>query len=270
MKTPITYYGGKLSLWHHIGPMIPKHMVYTEVFFGGGTVFWSKNPAKNETINDRLDYVINFYRVIQNSFRPLKLLIDQSLMSRSTHRQAYRILMNRDSNRIVRAWAFWYCSNMSFSQKIGGGMKYSNDVSVAPAIVLKNKKREFTDLLVERIENTSIENDDALRVLTSRDVKDSFHYLDPPYVGADMGHYKGYKESDYIDLLDVMSDLNGKFIMSNYRSDLLDDYVKNNSWNYTEITKRLQAPKKKNQNKIEALVWNFNKQGVQIPLNFKK
>jgi DNA adenine methylase len=61
VKTPIVYYGGKTSIVNHLLDMVPVHEVYTETFFGGGTLFWAKDPVKNETINDRLDIVINFY-----------------------------------------------------------------------------------------------------------------------------------------------------------------------------------------------------------------
>ena len=52
MKTPISYYGGKQSLLKHILPLIPEHRIYVEPFFGGGAVFFAKEPAKVEVIND--------------------------------------------------------------------------------------------------------------------------------------------------------------------------------------------------------------------------
>lgn len=73
---------------HEIIPLIPKHEVYTETFFGGGSVFFRKEPAKNETINDRLDMVINFYTILKTQYRSLKNLIDSSLLSRTTHTHA--------------------------------------------------------------------------------------------------------------------------------------------------------------------------------------
>jgi phospholipid/cholesterol/gamma-HCH transport system ATP-binding protein len=78
----------------HILPIIPKHDIYTEVFFGGGAVYWAKQPAKNETINDRLDYVINFYTQLKTNFSQLSKLIQGSLVSRSMHSKALLILKN--------------------------------------------------------------------------------------------------------------------------------------------------------------------------------
>ncbi|MDR1937317.1 MAG: DNA adenine methylase [Tannerellaceae bacterium] len=72
LKTPITYYGGKQQMLRHILPLIPKHRIYVEPFFGGGAVFWGKEPAKVEFINDHDGEVINFYRVLKLQFPELK------------------------------------------------------------------------------------------------------------------------------------------------------------------------------------------------------
>lgn len=263
MKTPIAYYGGKLSIVHHILPIIPDHEVYTEVFFGGGTVFFAKKPVLNETINDKLDIVINFYKVLKGNYRALSKLIDSTLMSRTIHREALAMLRNGQGSNVERAWAFWFCSNFSYANKIGGGIKYSNDQSVSPPRVLKNKKKEFTELLLRRIENATIENNDALIILRSRNVSKAFHYIDPPYPGADQGHYKGYDFNEFEKLLQLLEVLKGKFILSNYPSPMLDDYTKRNGWYIKEVVTRLKAPRKKSPVKHELLVANY-------PLNSQK
>jgi hypothetical protein len=47
----------------YILPLIPEHKIYTEAFFGGGAVFWAKEPAKVEFINDHNGEVINFVNI---------------------------------------------------------------------------------------------------------------------------------------------------------------------------------------------------------------
>ena len=54
MKTPISYYGGKQQLATEILQLIPEHECYTESFFGGGAIFWAKEPAKLEVVNDNV------------------------------------------------------------------------------------------------------------------------------------------------------------------------------------------------------------------------
>ncbi len=92
VKTPIVYYGGKTAIMSHLLEMVPVHEVYTETFFGGGALFWAKNPVKNETINDRLDIVINFYRVLRTNFNKLKKLVDATLIGRSIHNEALTVI----------------------------------------------------------------------------------------------------------------------------------------------------------------------------------
>jgi len=69
VKTPIVYYGGKTSIIQHILPLIPEHSAYNEAFFGGGTVLFAKDPAKNETNDQRpVGYRDQFLSRIENEF----------------------------------------------------------------------------------------------------------------------------------------------------------------------------------------------------------
>jgi DNA adenine methylase len=61
MKTPISYYGGKQKMIPHILPLIPEHKIYVEPFFGGGAIFFAKEPSKIEVINDIDKRVYNFW-----------------------------------------------------------------------------------------------------------------------------------------------------------------------------------------------------------------
>lgn len=265
LRTPISYYGGKQALLHHILPLIPPHEVYTETFFGGGAVFWAKPPAKNETINDKLDVVVNFYRVLKTQFKKLKPLIEQSLISRAMHKEAGDIIRAHKKgikqDRIQLAWAFWLCTNFSHSNKLTGGVKFSNRVDTTIPVTLRNKKNEFTKFLVSRIENAHIEKKDALFILRSRNVETAFHFQDPPYYNADQGHYKGYTLEDYTALLEWNAkECTGKFILTSYPSEILTQYIKENNWNYKEILLNLQAGPKKGRTgrmKTEVIVWNY-------------
>lgn len=268
VKTPIVYYGGKTSILNHLLEMVPVHEVYSETFFGGGTLFWAKAAVKNETINDRLDIVINFYRVLKNDFKKLKKMVDATLIGRSIHHEALNTIRLHKTgitvDRVNLAWAFWVCTNFAFSNKIGGGYKYSNDMSVAVPDTLKKRKENFTELLVERIEHAYIENDDAVKILRSRNVKKAFHYVDPPYPNADQGHYAGYTFEDYENLLSFLAhECKGKFLLSSYNSDMLTDYIQVHGWHKKEITHRVGGsrevnPKLNRKDRTEVLVSNYS------------
>ncbi len=267
MKTPITYYGGKQAMINYLLELVPEHEVYTEVFFGGGTLFFAKNPDKNETINDKLDIVINFYQQLKSNFTALKKKIEASLISRTQFNKSLSMLKNKKNyTNLDLAWAFWYCCNVSYYNKIGSGIRYSDNQHTLVNPVLRHKKEQFTELLVKRIENAQIENTDALKILKKRDFKDAFHYIDPPYMGADQGHYKGYTEKDFIKLLNVCSKLKGKFLLSNYESDILNQYIEKYNWNKKEIINKPKAPIKSGTKKKELLVWNYTINNMQLEL----
>ncbi len=164
-------------------------------------------------------------------------------------------------DRVNLAWAFWYSVNNSFMNKVSGssGMKYSNDQGSSHSESLNNYKKYFDEKFVRRIEHSFIENDDAIKILRSRNVKDAFHYQDPPYINTYQGHYAGYAEEEYLKLLNFnQEECRGKFLLSSYNSDMLQDYIERNGWNKMEISKRLQASNKRNIGKVEVLVWNYN------------
>lgn len=265
LKTPLAYYGGKQAIISHILPLIPHHEVYTEVFFGGGTVFFAKNPATNETINDRFDLIINFYRVLKNNYKSLKKRIDQTLLSRYDFLEAKKILKKWNSSlinkpgRIDAAWATWFIFNFSNNNKLGGGLKFFNATCGAMPDILNNKKHRFTEHLVERLKHATIENREAIKVLKSRNTVNAFHSIDPPYLGANQGHYSGYEDNDLIDLLDwCQTECKGKFLLHNYNSKILTDYIEKNNWHKKEIITNRTSPYKTEIKNCEVMVYNYD------------
>ena len=91
MKTPVTYYGGKQRMLSIILPMIPEHQIFVEPFVGGGAVFFAKEPAKVELINDKNGEVVNFYNVVKTRFPELKELVDATLHSEKQQKETKHI-----------------------------------------------------------------------------------------------------------------------------------------------------------------------------------
>lgn len=63
----------------------------------------------------------------------------------------------------------------------------------------------FDQSIYTRSENAQIDNADAFKVIESHDSPDSFHYIDPPYIDSNQGHYGGYTRDDFIRLLQTLS-----------------------------------------------------------------
>ena len=262
MKTPISYYGGKQTLAPKIVAMLPKHNLYCEPFIGGAAVFFTKPQSEVEVINDTNKELINFYRVIQNDFVSLEKEIRITLHSRDLHRKAKVIYDNPDMfPEIKRAWAVWVLANQSFSSMLDGSWGYDIKKSAMPK-KLHNKKESFTEDYAIRMQNVSIECTDALRIIRSRDTADALFYCDPPYYNSDMGHYDGYSLMDFKDLLNTLSNIKGKFILSSYPSPILKEFTQSNSWNTMSFdmkvsvsnTSKVVKPKKV---KTEVITYNY-------------
>lgn len=96
-------------------------------------------------------------------------------------------------SRTKRAWAVWAQAAQSFSSMLDGTWGYDKAKGTTSAKIT-NKREAFTLDYSIRIQNVQIECTDALRIITSRDTKESFFYCDPPYFNSDCGHYDGYQK----------------------------------------------------------------------------
>ncbi len=255
MKTPITYWGGKQTLAPLILKNIPEHTTYVEPFLGGGAVFWAKEPSKVEVINDLNGEVVNFYRVCQKFFPELQARVQETLHSRSSYRDAMVIYENPQLfPETDRAWAFYTVTNQGRSGKIGTWGYGTTGNAVEKKVA--NRRADFSQAYAERLARVQIDCDDALRIIHYRDRAETFFYIDPPYFNSNMGHYGGYTESDFRNLLDACAVLQGKFLLSSYPSDLLKRYTEANGWYTLEIEQTCPAgPKRKK--KVEVLTANY-------------
>ncbi len=251
MKTPISYYGGKQSMLKHILPMIPEHRVYVEPFFGGGAVYFAKEPAKVEIINDHNAMVVNFFEQLKSNFDELKKMIDATPYSRTVYKKAMTIYeVPVIFSPKYRAWAFWVVTLQGFANQIGSW--HSSNKHGKEAGNIANRRLAFTRELADRMSRTQIEQKDAVKLIQSLDSPETFFYIDPPYVGAHQGHYGGYTQEHFNQLLDTLSRLQGKFILSSYPNDILDKYRKKYGWSINDIQVR-----KSGKAKVEALTYNY-------------
>jgi len=258
LKTPISYYGGKQNMLRHILPLITTHNLYCEPFCGGAAVYWSKPRSNVEVINDTNEQLINFYRILQSRFPELQKLVKATLHSRKMFNDAWRIYCDPEPiDELKRAWAVFTIASQSFGSQLKGSWGYDRKKG-SVAIKVMNKKRMFTEQLHERIERTQIECKDALSVIKTYDTPESFFYIDPPYPGSNQGHYTGYSIEDLHELLELLKNIQGKFLLSNYPQDIIDVYCELNNWKQRSFKMVLCASKKDiKRKKTEVLIANY-------------
>jgi DNA adenine methylase len=197
------------------------------------------------------------------SFSALKQEIDISLHSRKQHHNAEVVYNNPDMfDRVKRAWAVWMPANTYYGAMPDGTFAYDRKGKF-PA-KLTNKREAFTVDYGARMQNTQIECCDALRIIGSRDTPETFFYRDPPYVGADQGHYDGYSQEDFERLLDTLANIQGKFLLSSYCNKALIEYGAKHGWDSVEIKMCLSMSCRSGaRQKIEVLTANYPIAGNQ-------
>lgn len=259
MHPPITYYGGKQKMLRHILPLIPPHRIYNEPFFGGGAVFWAKEPAYTEFINDINGEVVNFYRVLKTDFPAFKRELDGTLHSELQHREARAIYRSPEEHTPVRrAWAFWVLSMESMFHIVGNTWTFRKSGRGRLPHEVTLGKELLTEAYAARLEMANIFSGDAVDIICRVDRPNAFHYVDPPYFKSDQGHYKGYTEADFTRLLDRLTEVKGRFLLSSYPSEVLTRYTAQNGWHTRTIVQNVGAGHVVGKRKTEVLTMNYD------------
>lgn len=256
LRPPVSYWGGKQQLLQKILPLIPEHRKYVEPFLGGGAVFWSKEPSEIEVINDMDGFVSNFYDVSKCRFDELQAKISSSKFSRLNHDHAGIVRNFPDLfGKLKRAWAFYYLTNTSMLCILDNPMNTPSS-SNKPICTFNNKVDRFVNEIGMRLRNAFIESRDALYVISIHDSPDAFHFIDPPYFNSNMGHYGGYSKEDFIALLNLVSQIEGKFLLTCYPSDTIDEFAEKFGWTVERHEMQLSAGGK-GKRKTEVFVRNY-------------
>jgi len=257
MKTPISYYGGKQTMLKHILPLIPDHSLYTEAFCGGCAVLFAKKPSDCEVVNDLNRGLINFYWIASMYYPDLKREIDKTLHSRDIHAHAMHINTYPEFfSNVQWAWAVWTLSKLSFASMQDGSFGY--DRSGTTALKISNAKDEFTEYISKRLSSVTIENTDALDVIERYDCENAFHFVDPPYVNSDCGHYEGsFNDVNMRTLLDLLCRVKGKFMLTMFPYKLIKEYADREGWIIHRVERTISASLESRRKQEEWMVCNY-------------
>lgn len=218
MSPPISYYGGKQRLASKISSYIPKHTVYVEPFCGGAAILFKKPYPKitntnhyREVINDIDNNLVNFFKQLRDNGNELVRKIELTLYSQEEHKISKDLDIDDD---LERARRYYINIQQSFSNLLNSGWRtgvYGRNLS----LTWKNKINNLSSF-VDRMQGVHISSEDAIRCISRWDSPQTFFYIDPPYMNANQGHYRGYSIGDYQDLIEKLKNVQGSFILSNY------------------------------------------------------
>lgn len=241
IQQPLKVFGGKRYLAPWIISHFPSHIHYVEPYCGGCAVLLQKPDewvaGHSEVINDIHGELVNFWRVLRDpdTFSSLQKLLAFTPISQE---EWDAVLTEYESSdvanfkNVYRAWMFFVLARQSREGKCK-----------CFATLSRNRTRrgmneqaaqwlsaiEGLPEVHERLKRVVILNDEALNVIRREDGRNTFFYLDPPYLHETRVTTEDYQHEmtaeQHEGLLKKLAGIEGKFALSGYRSELYDKWA---------------------------------------------
>jgi DNA adenine methylase len=210
MKPVVPWMGGKRRLAKHLLPLFPAHQTYVEPFAGGAALFFMKQPAKVEIINDVNGELVNLYRVIKNHLEEFIRHFKWCLVSREEY--LTQKVINPDTlTDIQRAARFYYLQKLSFGGKVSG-QTFGTAASAPPKLNLLRIEDDLSQAHL-RLSRTLIEHLDWQECIRRYDRDYTLFYLDPPYFQT-AGYGVDFGLDQYQKMAEIAKNAKGKVIIS--------------------------------------------------------
>lgn len=258
MKPVLKYPGSKWRIADQLVSMIPEHHTYCEPYFGSGAVFFRKPPSDIELINDLDDNIPNLFRRIRDAPEKLAAIVAATPFCRYEYERAF---YSRDSDPFRKAADFLIkCWQGHGFRTNGNRVGWKNDVHGRESMyALRNWYNLPVDILevAERLRKVQIDDKPALEVIRRFNFPDVFIYIDPPYL-LETRTAKQYRhemtEADHRELLEVISGMSAKIMVSAYENDLYNEILKN--WNKENFISHAEYGGKR----VETVWMNYERQ----------
>ena len=205
---------------------------YVEPYCGAASLFFARESAKVEVLNDLDEHVINLFRVLQNkqSFDEFARHVTWTLYSRSEFCRALRILQSGTNDPIEKAWAAFVAYNQSLSAVARTPGNWSRTFvssrGMADNVSKYCRRLELLERWHSRLMRVQIDCRDAIEVIKYWDTPEAVFYCDPPYVTATRvsGSRRTYRyeasDSHHQVLVQTLLDCQGAVVLSGYPSAL--------------------------------------------------
>jgi DNA adenine methylase len=275
---PLKWHGGKKDLANWIISRMPPRaknanapakddpgwVHYVEPYFGGGAVLFALDPdGISEVMNDLNPELTNFWDVLQSPV--LFPILEHRLLNTPFSQIEFERSLNGHEHLdpVERAVAF-FIRNRQSRQALGKDF----------ATLARNRTRqgmnEFPSAwwsAVEglpefhaRLRRVVILNGPALAVIRQQDGPRTLFYIDPPYLSetrSSNGEYGEFEMSptDHRRLLETLAGIDGRFLLSGYRSDLYDAFAAEHGWHRHEQEVPLTSSSKKEKERRMECLW---------------
>lgn len=227
------WYGGKFVHLDFILPHLQTDAThFCDVYGGSAAVLINRPPAPVETYNDLDSELTNFFAVLRDRHEELIRQIGLTPFSREELVKACQAEsglapLERARRFYVRARQTRTGLAQTSSEGRWAHCVLTSRAGMAGAVSRWLGAVEGLPQIAQRLQRVQIENAPALEIIERYDTPNTLFYLDPPYVHDSRGDAAAYShemtDRDHIDLADRLHTIEGRAVLSGYRSKLYDD-----------------------------------------------
>ncbi|CAD6876080.1 Methyl-directed repair DNA adenine methylase (EC 2.1.1.72) [Methylomonas fluvii] len=209
-KPIVPWVGGKRRLAKHILPMFPEHGCYVEPFAGGAALFFMKEQAETEVLNDINGDLVNLYRVVKHHLEEFVRQFKWALISR----QIYAWLRDTPIETLTdiqRAARFYYLQKLAFGGKVSD-QTFGTATTGKPRLNLLRIEEELSAAHL-RLSRVFIEHLAWEECIRRYDRPHTLFYLDPPYWGTE-GYGVAFGLEQYDLMAALAKSIEGRMVIS--------------------------------------------------------
>lgn len=206
----VPWIGGKRRLAKHILPLFPTHTCYVEAFSGAAALYFLKEPAKVEVLNDTNGELVNLYRVVRHHLEELVRQFKWAITSRQMFKWL-QITPEETLTDIQRAARFFYLQKLAFGGKVEG-RTFGTATTSAPRLNLLRLEEDLSAAHL-RLASTYVEHLDWAACIQKYDREHTLVYCDPPYWGT-QGYGVEFGLHQYDRMAELARSIKGRMVIS--------------------------------------------------------
>lgn len=164
----------------------------------------AKEPSPIEVVNDINSDLVSFYRCVR--FHSDELIKEIQWLLNS--REEFQDQKNQPGLTDIQRAARWFRKQvLSFG---GDGDSYAG----AKARRSRHSLVEKIEYLSARLDRVNVEHLEWRRCLQLYDSRETFFFIDPPYLGGEIKAYRAWIEADLKNLRDCLTELKGQWLLT--------------------------------------------------------
>jgi len=255
--------GNKSKIAKDIQSKFPDHLIYIETCMGAGGMFFNKQKAKYNILNDLDDDVFNLWEVVTKKKDEL-IKAYKTMPLHNSLLQYWKA--NKETEPVLKAIRFLFLSNstylgkmdtLSFSLRSSSKDKFLNNIE---AFMLY-----LSDVLIHNCDFrkflSSLSFTDVDYGKPSNERQNTLIYHDPPYLGTTSTYStNNWNKDDVVDSFDCLEETKCNYAYSEFGNTFVLKQAKKRGLNVVDIGDRKNLKNRR----TEVLITNFDNDQLKL------